>query len=76
MHELEQNDKHDVFQYHKNSRQREENENRLDQEKLKNIDELNYASIKNNDMHIQQLSIHHQRKVSINFRKKLFYILH
>jgi len=69
MHELEQNDRHkNVFQYHNNSRQREENENREDQEEFKNIDQFNYTSIKKSDMHIRQPPVYRQRKVNISVK--------
>ncbi|CAI6358011.1 unnamed protein product [Macrosiphum euphorbiae] len=64
MYELEQNDRHNkVFQYHNNSRQREENENREDLEEFKNIDQFNFTPIKKSDMPIRQPPVHRQRKV-------------
>lgn len=69
MYEVESNDRHnDVFQYHNNSRQWEKNENSIDREELKNIDQFNYTSIKKYDMHIRQPPVHRHRKVSFYFR--------
>jgi len=55
MYELEQSDRRNiVFQYHNNSRQREEKpENSINQEKFKNTDQIN-PSIKKYDMHIRK----------------------
>lgn len=75
MYDIEQNDRrNDVFQYHNNSRQWEENENCVDQEELKNIDQFNYTTIKKYDMHIRQPPVHRQRKVSIAVKIILFFI--
>lgn len=64
--EVEPTERHDeVFQYHNNSRQWEENENNIDQEEFNNSDQFNYEAIKKYDMHIRQPPIHRQRKVSI-----------
>lgn len=70
MYEHELIDRHNkVFQYHNNLRQREENEKRVDQEEFKNIDQINYTSIKKYDMHIRQPNpVHHQRKVNISVK--------
>ncbi|XP_060848643.1 tubulin monoglutamylase TTLL4-like isoform X1 [Rhopalosiphum padi] len=63
MYEIEQNDRHnDVFQYN-NSRLWEENENCVDQEEFKNIDQFNYSPIKKYDMHMRQPPVHRQRKI-------------
>lgn len=55
MYELEQSNRRNIiFQYHDNSRQREEKtENSVDQEKFKNTDQMN-PSIKKYDMHIRK----------------------
>jgi len=55
MYELEQNDRRNkVFQYHNNSRQREEKtENSIDQEKFKNIEQID-PSIRKYEMHIRK----------------------
>ncbi|XP_060857271.1 tubulin monoglutamylase TTLL4-like isoform X3 [Metopolophium dirhodum] len=64
IHEIEQNDRrNDIFQYHSNSRQWGEKENDVHQEELKIIDQFNYTSIKNNNMHIRQSPVHCQRKI-------------
>lgn len=73
MYEIEQNGRHnDVFQYHNNSRQWEENENCVDQEEFKNIDQFNYTSIKKYDVHMRQPPVHRQRKVRFTVFKKYF----
>ncbi|KAE9535227.1 hypothetical protein AGLY_007960 [Aphis glycines] len=52
IYEIKQNDRYnDFFQYNNNSRQWEENENCIDEDELKSIDQFNYSSIKNYDMH-------------------------
>lgn len=64
MYEIEHNDRcNDVFQYHNNSRQWEENENCVDQEEYKNIDQFNYTSNKKYDVHVRQPPVHRQRKI-------------
>lgn len=65
MYGIEPTDRHEVFQYHKNSGQWEENEYNVNQEELKNIDKFNYTPIKKYDKHIRQLPVHRQRKVSL-----------
>lgn len=65
MYEIEQNDKcNDVFQYHNNLKQWEDNDNCTNQEGLKNIDQFNYTSIKKN-INIRQPPVCRQGKVSI-----------
>lgn len=74
MYEIDHNDRcNDVFQYHNNSRKWEENENCIDQEEYKNIDQFNSTSIKKYDVHIRQPPVHRQRKVTIAV-KVIFYI--
>lgn len=74
MYELEQNKSRNyTSQYHNNSRQLLINEKHEDQEELKNINRLNYASIKKYDMPIKQPPVHRQRKVSISV-KYFFYL--
>lgn len=65
MYEIEPTDSHEVYQYHNNSGQWEENEYNVNQEELKNIDKFNYIPIKKYDKHIRQLPVHRQRKVSL-----------
>ncbi|VVC41200.1 Hypothetical protein CINCED_3A015863 [Cinara cedri] len=49
-HSLEPTDRHsEVFQYQNNSKRWEENENNVDQEEFKNIDQFNYTPIKKYD---------------------------
>jgi len=75
MFEKDQKDRcNDVFQYHNNSRQWEENENchhQQHQEDFK-IDQLNYTSPKNNNTHIAQSPVHRQQNVCIP-EKIIFY---
>lgn len=66
MYEVEPTDRHsEVFQCRKNLRQWEENENNINREELKNVEQFNYSTIKNFDIPIRQPPIHRQRKVSI-----------
>jgi len=74
MYEIEHNDRcNDVFQYHNNSRQWEENENCVEQEEYENIDQFNYTSNKKYDVHVRQPPVHRQRKVCVVI-KIIFYL--
>lgn len=69
LYEVEPTARHkEVFQYNNHSRHWEENENNVDQEEFKNIDQFNYSSIKKYDMHLRQPPVHRQRKVSVKIK--------
>jgi len=67
MYEIEQNNyrPNDVLQYHNISRQWEENDNYVDQEEFKSIDQFNKTLVKNYSTHVRQSPVDCQRKVSI-----------